>query len=55
MKDLGETSYVLGIKKLHDWANGMMLKSSQQTYLEKILKRFNMKNCSSKKALVSKR
>ncbi|RVW40204.1 Retrovirus-related Pol polyprotein from transposon TNT 1-94 [Vitis vinifera] len=46
MKDLGETSYVLGIKILRDRANGV-LKLSQRTYIEKILKRFNMHNCSS--------
>ncbi|RVW45757.1 Retrovirus-related Pol polyprotein from transposon TNT 1-94 [Vitis vinifera] len=45
MKDLGETSYVLGIKILRDRANGV-LKLSQRTYIEKILKRFNMHNCS---------
>ncbi|KAJ9689270.1 hypothetical protein PVL29_014779 [Vitis rotundifolia] len=49
MKDLGEASYVLGIKILRDRANGV-LKLSQRTYIEKILKRFNMHNCSSTKA-----
>ncbi|KAL6327918.1 hypothetical protein AAG906_027329 [Vitis piasezkii] len=38
MKDLGEASYVLGIKILRDRANGV-LKLSQRTYIEKILKR----------------
>ncbi|RVW68505.1 Retrovirus-related Pol polyprotein from transposon TNT 1-94 [Vitis vinifera] len=37
MKDLGEASYVLGIKILRDGANGV-LKLSQRTYIEKILK-----------------
>ncbi|KAL6331937.1 hypothetical protein AAG906_020287 [Vitis piasezkii] len=45
MKDLVETSYVLGIKILCDRANGV-LKLSQRTYIEKILKRFNMHNYS---------
>ncbi|RVW14809.1 hypothetical protein CK203_072185 [Vitis vinifera] len=45
MKDLGEASYVLGIKILRDRANGV-LKLSQRAYIEKILKRFNMHNCS---------
>ncbi|KAL6322228.1 hypothetical protein AAG906_005181 [Vitis piasezkii] len=43
MKDLGEASYVLGIKILRDRANGV-LKLSQRAYIEKILKRFNMHN-----------
>ena len=34
MKDLGETSYVLGIKILRDRANGV-LKLSQRTYIER--------------------
>ncbi|RVW91615.1 hypothetical protein CK203_024166 [Vitis vinifera] len=38
MKDLGEASYVLGIKILRDRANGV-LKLSQRAYIEKILKR----------------
>ena len=54
MKDLGEASYVLGIKILHDRANGMMLKLSQRTYIEKTMKRFNMQNCSSIEPLVVK-
>ncbi|KAL6333654.1 hypothetical protein AAG906_028839 [Vitis piasezkii] len=45
IKDLGEASYVLGIKILRDRANGV-LKLSQRTYIEKILKKFNMHNCS---------
>ncbi|KAL6327870.1 hypothetical protein AAG906_026549 [Vitis piasezkii] len=53
MKDLGEASYVLGIKILRDRANGV-LKLSQRTYIEKILKRFNMHNCSSTKAPIVK-
>ncbi|KAL6333745.1 hypothetical protein AAG906_028931 [Vitis piasezkii] len=53
MKDLGETFYVLGIKILHDRANGV-LKLSQRTYIEKILKRFNMHNCSSTRAPIVK-
>ncbi|KAJ9697292.1 hypothetical protein PVL29_009194 [Vitis rotundifolia] len=53
MKDLGEASYVLGIKILRDRANGV-LKLSQRTYIEKILKRFNMHNCSSIRAPIVK-
>ena len=53
MKDLGKAFYVLGIKILHDRANGV-LKLSQRTYIEKILKRFNMHNCSSTRVPIVK-
>lgn len=53
MKDLGEASYVLGIKILRDRVNGV-LKLSQRAYIEKILKRFNMHNCKSTKAPIVK-
>ena len=53
MKDLGEASYVLGIKILRDRVNGV-LKLSQRTYIEKILNRFNMHNCSSTRAPIVK-
>ncbi|KAL6322034.1 hypothetical protein AAG906_003177 [Vitis piasezkii] len=53
MKDLGEASYVLGIKILRDRANEVV-KLSQRTYIEKILKRFNMHNCSSNRAPIVK-
>ena len=53
MKDLGDASYVLGIKILRDRANGV-LKLSQRTYIEKILKRFNMHNCSSARVPIVK-
>ena len=41
MKDLGEASYVLGIQILRDRPSGIM-RLSQQTYIERILKMFNM-------------
>ena len=53
MKDLGEASYVLGIKILRDRANGV-LKLSQRAYIERILKRFNMQNCKSTRAPIVK-
>ncbi|RVW60152.1 Retrovirus-related Pol polyprotein from transposon TNT 1-94 [Vitis vinifera] len=53
MKDLGEASYVLGIKILRDRANEV-LKLSQRTYIEKILKKFSMQNCSSSKTPIVK-
>ena len=45
MKNLRETSYVLGIQILHDRPSGIM-RLSQHTYIERILKRFNMQSCS---------
>ena len=53
MKDLGEASYVLGIHILHDRPSGI-LRLSQQTYIERILKRFNMQSRSSSKAPIVK-
>ena len=41
MKDLGEASYVLGIRMLCNRPNDI-LRFSQQTYIERILKRFIM-------------
>ena len=53
MKDLGDASYVLGIQILQDRANGILL-LSQKTYIDQILKRFNMHSCSFGKALILK-
>ena len=53
MENLNETNYDLGINILYDGANGM-LKLSQRTYIEKILKMFNMKIYSSFKAPIMK-
>ena len=53
MKDLGEASYVLGIQILRDKLSGI-LRLSQQTYIERFLKRFNMQSCSSGKAPIVK-
>jgi Reverse transcriptase (RNA-dependent DNA polymerase) len=44
MKDLGEASYVLGLK-IHRDQNKGILELSQQAYINKILKRYGMKNC----------
>ena len=46
MKDLGEASYVIGIEIHPDRSHGL-LGLSQKKYIEKVLKRFNMQNCSS--------
>ena len=53
MKDLRETSYVLGIHILCNKPNDIM-RLSQQTYIEHILKMFNMQSCSFGKALIVK-
>ena len=41
MKDLGDAAYILGIKIYRDRSR-RLIGLSQDTYLEKILKRFNM-------------
>ena len=43
MKDLGEVAYILGIRIYRDRSK-RLLALSQNTYLEKILKKFNMDN-----------
>ncbi|RVW95334.1 Retrovirus-related Pol polyprotein from transposon TNT 1-94 [Vitis vinifera] len=45
MKDMGEASYVIGIKIHRDRFQGI-LGLSQKTYINKVLERFRMKNCS---------
>jgi len=43
MKDLGEAAYILGIKIYRDRSR-RLIGLSQSTYLDKILKKFNMEN-----------
>ena len=43
MKDVGETSYILGIKVYRDRPNRTLV-LSQQMYIESVLKRFSMEN-----------
>jgi Reverse transcriptase (RNA-dependent DNA polymerase) len=43
MKYFGEASYVLGLK-IHKGRNKSILGLSQQAYIDKILKRYGMKN-----------
>ncbi|KAL0455836.1 UNVERIFIED_CONTAM: Retrovirus-related Pol polyprotein from transposon RE2 [Sesamum latifolium] len=43
MKDLGEASYILGIKIIRDRSK-RMFGMTQTSYVEKVLKRFNMEN-----------
>ena len=45
MKDLGEASFVLGIKIVRDKTNHV-LQLSQRAYIYRILKRIDMHNCS---------
>jgi len=44
MKGMGQASYVLGIQILRDRRKGT-LGLSQKTYIENVLKRYNMQNC----------
>ena len=53
MKDLGETSYVIGIK-IHRKISRDILGLSQDTYINKLLEIFNMKNYSSSVAPILK-
>ncbi|KAL6316553.1 hypothetical protein AAG906_018256 [Vitis piasezkii] len=45
LKDIGEVSYVIGIKIHRDRFQGI-LGLSQETYINKVLERFRMKDCS---------
>ena len=45
MKDLSNTSFVLDIQIHHDKSQGI-LGLSQKSYIEKVLKKFNMTSCS---------
>jgi hypothetical protein len=45
MKDLGDASYVLGIEIHRDRSKGV-LGLSQAAYIKKVLKRYNMHQCS---------
>ena len=53
MKDMGEASYVIGIKIHRDRFQGI-LGLSQETYINKVLERFRMKNCSPSVSLIVK-
>ena len=45
MKDLGNASFVLGIQILRDRSQGI-LRLTQKSYIEKVLNRFGIKDCS---------
>ncbi|XP_022846239.1 uncharacterized protein LOC111368978 [Olea europaea var. sylvestris] len=51
MKDMGETTYVIGIEIFHDRSQGL-LRLSQKVYINKVIERFNMKNCSASVVLI---
>ena len=53
MKDLGEASFVLGIKVVRDMTNHV-LQLSQRAYIDRILKRLDMHNCYPRSVLVTK-
>ena len=53
MKDMGETSYVIGIEIICDRSQGL-LGLSQKVYINKVLKRFRMETCSSKVVPIQK-
>jgi hypothetical protein len=53
MKDLGNASYVLGIEIHWDQTKGV-LELSQKSYIDRVLKRYNMHNCSATPAPVVK-
>ncbi len=44
MKDMSEAYYLIGIEILRDRSQGI-LGLSQRAYIDKVLKRFNMKTC----------
>ena len=54
MKDMGDASYVISIKIFGDKHNGI-LGLSQETYINKVLERFRMKDCSQSVAPIVKR
>ncbi|KAL4333668.1 hypothetical protein GQ457_07G003260 [Hibiscus cannabinus] len=53
MKDMGDASYVIGIKIHRDRHKGI-LGLSQETYINKVLERFRMKDCSPSVAPIMK-
>lgn len=53
MKDMGEASYVIGIEIFRDRSRGI-LGLSQKAYIERVLERFGMENCSPSVAPIQK-
>ena len=54
MKDMIETAYILGVKINRDRSR-KLLSLSQETYIKRILERFNMSACKPMDTLISKR
>ena len=54
MKDMGEASYVIGSEIFRDRSQGL-LGLSQKAYINKVLKRFSMQNCSANVVPIQKR
>jgi len=53
MKDMGEASYVIGIK-IHRDRSCRTLGISQKAYVEKVLDRFQMSDCTTKDSPIIK-
>ena len=53
IKDLGDASFVLGIQ-IHRDHSRSILRLSQKAYIEKVLKRYGMKNCAPGDTIVAK-
>jgi hypothetical protein len=53
MKELGETSYVIGIK-IHRDRQQKIFRLSQRAYIEKVLERFKMSDCKSSMTPITK-
>ena len=54
MKDMGEATYVIGIEIFRNKSQGM-LGLSQKSYINKVLERFRMHNCSASLIPIQKR
>ncbi|MCR2848083.1 hypothetical protein KN825_16220, partial [Weizmannia coagulans] len=44
MKDIGEATYILGVKIYRDLSKSLV-SLKQEHYIKKLLKRFNMQDC----------
>jgi hypothetical protein len=53
MKDMGEATYVIGIEIFRDRSRGL-LGLSQKQYIERVLEKFGMENCSTSVAPLQK-
>ena len=53
MKEMGEATYVIGIEIFRNRSQGM-LGLSQKSYINKVLERFRMQNCSASPVPIQK-